>query len=777
MAGYPQAARVIGGAPVMMTPAALRPSGASVRTAAGPTQVIQKPLQAGSGLQPSSARVVAAPAPVQTTRPASTTLISPAVRPTQQSPAPQSRASAPITWNGPVTSMQQPTTQAASSKPSLPTAAAASSSDSAPQDQPMAMGQSETLKTALKTLNAEHPAWEIDVDAKTRYTVRELRHIVAILKSPSVMKQYASSMFRKSDVDNNGVLSFEELQELIPRLHQELGIRVDAVGGDQTSLVRKRMRKFDMDGNGVLDENEFLQLYRWTLWRRYEDIDPPLLKRGQLLGASHQGSPSQFYDISSELGQGQFGVVHKVVHRSTGMDRVLKTINKHTAVQSGTPLALLNQEIEILALLDHPHILRLFEHYEDAYNLYLVTDVCYGGDLLGIVEDHANARRPLPEAWVARVFSQALEAIAYCHSKGVMHKDLKFENLMLRTKVTAKSALEDISVVVIDVGLSELFGPQHQKNLRSDVIAGSPATMAPEVIARDFSYKCDIWSLGCLLYAIFNCQPSYLPDGAGGQVLYTYPFAPVPTETDPFGIEGLLMAQVRGPPMEQLANVSKQARQVVIAMLTCDEGQRPTAKGCLVMPWFSQAALDRGAIQLSEDQVKTLLRDQEVSTWRRTVMLEAATQVPINSVQELEKEFEALAHSTGQVGFIDRQVLAEALQRQGVAPAVALQAADAADLDGSGQIEWTEFVAALLPASHSLFASALQGVFQDYDLNQDGHLDRNEVAALLTSGKIDRHMPTKRTVDMIIQDIDTNHDGRISFSEFHSYLLHADTLS
>lgn len=602
--------------------------------------------------------------------------------------------------------------------------------------------------------------------------VRELRQIVAVLKSPSVLKQYARSIFKKNDIDGNGVLSFEELLIVIPMLHQELGIG-SGDSQDNERIVRKRMRKFDIDGNGVLDANEFLDLYRWTLWRRYEDLEPPMVNRGQLIGSAHKGNPSQFYDMGKELGHGQFGVVHKVRLRSTGADRVLKTINKKTAVQSGTPLGLLNQEIDILALLDHPHILRLFEHYEDTQNLYLVTDVCYGGDLLKIVEEHAAARQPLPEAWVARVFAQALEAISYCHSKGVMHKDLKFENLMLRTKVTTESPLEEIHVVVIDVGLSELFGPQHHKEARSNVIAGSPATMAPEVIVRDFSYKCDIWSLGCLLYAIFNCKPAYLPDGAGGQVLYTYPFAPVPTETDPFGIEGLLQAQVAGPPMGQIKSVSKQAQQVVVAMLTCDEGNRPSAHECLGLPWFSQA-LPHQMIELSEDSVAALLSEREVSSWRRTVTLQAATQLPVAAIVQLESEFEALA---GEVGLINREVLAQAMERRGVDPATAAKAAEAADMDGSGQIEWSEFVAALLPASHTLFAAALQGVFQDYDTNHDGYLDNAEVEELLQSGKLhSMHLPANRTVEMIIADIDANHDGRISFAEFHDYLLKADSL-
>jgi calcium-dependent protein kinase len=452
----------------------------------------------------------------------------------------------------------------------------------------------------------------------------------------------------------------DELLELIPSLHKEIGLLIVEDSEELTSLVRSRMRKYDLNGDGVLSMQEFLELYRWTLWLKYEDLDPPIQTRTILIKDAHKGNPMTYYEIGQQIGQGMFGIVNLVKHRESGHERVLKTINKRTAVAAGTPLAMLSQEMDILALLDHPHVLRLFEHYNDTENIYIVTDVCYGGHLLNIVEEHCSQRIPMPEAWVSRVFKQAIEAVGYCHSKGVMHKDIKFENLMLNKAVTCKSPLQDIHVIVIDVGLSELFGPMHRKGLRSNMSAGSPATMAPEVIRRDFSYKCDIWSFGCLLYAIFNNQPAYLPDGAGGQVLYTYPFSPAPTEQDPWGLEGLARAQLAGPPMQPLRAVSQEGQDAVIRMLTCDERMRPSAQECLRLPWFSTYNPTK-VLELSEDQVRALLEDREVHIFKRAVTLEAATQLPVSAVLQLEQEFEAMAASTGGTQ-IQCSVLADALE-------------------------------------------------------------------------------------------------------------------
>jgi len=232
----------------------------------------------------------------------------------------------------------------------------------------------------------------------------ELSHLLLLLRNPNLLAQCATRLFRRGDANGDGVVSADELLALIPMVHEEVGLSILEDSEDIQTLVRSRMRKFDINGDGVLNEQEFMELYKWTLWLKYEDLDPPIKKRCEVIKQVHRGNPNSFYYIGAKIGQGQFGIVNMVRHRETGAERVLKTINKRTAVQSGTPLNMLSQEMDILALLDHPHILRLFEHYNDTENIYIVTDVCYGGHLLQIVEEHCSQRKPMPEAWVSRFF-------------------------------------------------------------------------------------------------------------------------------------------------------------------------------------------------------------------------------------------------------------------------------------------------------------------------------------------------------------------------------------
>ena len=122
--------------------------------------------------------------------------------------------------------------------------------------------------------------------------------------------------------------------------------------------------------------------------------------------------------------------------------------------------------------------------------LWPSTDMCVSDrSWSSNTQEHAKISRPLPESWVIRAFSQTLCAVAYCHMKGVVHKDLKFENLMLRKKVTCDSPVDEIHVVIIDVGMSELFGDRHGKDDRCKDFGGTLFTMAPEVWSQGSSAR------------------------------------------------------------------------------------------------------------------------------------------------------------------------------------------------------------------------------------------------------------------------------------------------
>lgn len=118
--------------------------------------------------------------------------------------------------------------------------------------------------------------------------------------------------------------------------------------------------------------------------------------------------------------------------------------------------------------LDHPNIIKLYETFEDDKNIYLVMEICEGGELFDRIID----RGFFSEVDARTIFTQIMQAINYCHSKNISHRDLKPENFLFLTKH------DDSPIKVIDFGLSKNF--DHSSAMTTK--AGTPYYISPEVL-------------------------------------------------------------------------------------------------------------------------------------------------------------------------------------------------------------------------------------------------------------------------------------------------------
>ena len=148
----------------------------------------------------------------------------------------------------------------------------------------------------------------------------------------------------------------------------------------------------------------------------------------------------------------------------------------------------LRNEIALLKDLDHPNIVRAIETFEYKGKISIIMELCSGGDLY--------TREPYTELEAARILSSILSAVAYMHSRRVVHRDLKFENVLF----VNLSPLSDVKL--IDFGLSKVYKDSRKI---TDVV-GTVYTMAPEVIMGDYTEKADIWSIGkfCILFTCLS---------------------------------------------------------------------------------------------------------------------------------------------------------------------------------------------------------------------------------------------------------------------------------
>ncbi|XP_074587015.1 CBL-interacting protein kinase 1-like [Curcuma longa] len=201
------------------------------------------------------------------------------------------------------------------------------------------------------------------------------------------------------------------------------------------------------------------------------------------------------YEIGRTLGEGNFAKVKLARHVDSGRCFAVKILERKRVLDLRTHDQI-KREIATLKLLRHPNVVRLFEVLASKTKIYMVLEYETGGELFDRIE--SKGRLPEPEG--RKLFQQLIDAVSYCHEKGVFHRDLKPENVLLDTQGNIK---------ISDFGLSALpqqFG--HDGLLHTT--CGSPNYVAPEVIAnRGYDgATADIWSCGVILYVILTgCLP------------------------------------------------------------------------------------------------------------------------------------------------------------------------------------------------------------------------------------------------------------------------------
>ncbi|XP_022972049.1 CBL-interacting serine/threonine-protein kinase 1-like isoform X1 [Cucurbita maxima] len=201
------------------------------------------------------------------------------------------------------------------------------------------------------------------------------------------------------------------------------------------------------------------------------------------------------YELGKTLGEGNFGKVKLAVDLRSGRRYAVKILDK-TKILHLNFSDQIKREISTLKLLRHPNVVRLYEVLASKTKIYMVMECVTGGELF----DRIESKGKLDEAEGRRLFQQLFDGLSYCHDKGVYHRDLKLENVLVDDKGNIK---------ISDFGLSAL--PQ---NCREDGLlhttCGSPNYVAPEVLAnRGYNGAAsDIWSCGVILYVILTaCLP------------------------------------------------------------------------------------------------------------------------------------------------------------------------------------------------------------------------------------------------------------------------------
>nr|CEL76886.1 TPA: ULK kinase [Toxoplasma gondii VEG] len=213
---------------------------------------------------------------------------------------------------------------------------------------------------------------------------------------------------------------------------------------------------------------------------------------GSLLLSRNEDDIRRHYRIGRVLGSGSFGQVRECTRRETGEVFAVKIIErKMTAKEQMAPgrpsnEAMIKSEVNILKDLDHPNVVKYVDFFEDRHFFYAVLELCDGGELFHEIVK----RRHVTEQDASNFCKQMVGALAYLHERGIVHRDVKAENFLFKSKSP------DSLIKLIDFGMSAKIPPC---GYLTD-LCGSPHYISPELISKHYGTGVDMWAFGVMIY-------------------------------------------------------------------------------------------------------------------------------------------------------------------------------------------------------------------------------------------------------------------------------------
>ncbi len=473
------------------------------------------------------------------------------------------------------------------------------------------------------------------------------------------------------------------------------------------------------------------------------------------------------YQIQSVLlGRGASAHVVVGVHNKTQRRYAVKIIDtsaKNIAWRY-------EREIDILRLTDHTNIVRVYEMYRNPTSLYFVMELCTGGHLGQVLK---RAGDVLDQEVCIGYVNQITRAIFHCHAQGIVHRDIKLQNILL------ESNGKEAQVKLVDFGNSARFS---QNTLPLRKIVGTTYTAAPEVFRQEYDERCDIWSLGVVTYILLSGKR---------------PFESLDLPNEKRSKESSIIANILIGRYHFLHdswdNVSDEAVHFVRTCLEVNYKNRASAHECLQHPWLNPESENLDMTLMPTKSTlkwsKSLERNVSSSGIRRTTMLGVAFYLPNTKIHQLRLIYQKM-DTTGR-GYIGLEEFRTAMNS--INPNISSTNIDlifaAIDTTGAGYVSFTEFVAATLDP-REVDISELNRAFRLLDKDSKGYIDRNDLQRVLAieenkpenslsrqnsleDGKevfevsrVKRLKELNKNILSMIEQVDMDKDGVISYTEF-----------
>lgn len=449
----------------------------------------------------------------------------------------------------------------------------------------------------------------------------------------------------------------------------------------------------------------------------------------------------KIYKISDIIGQGYFSKVKEAVKIGGDPDKkfAIKIIKKKR-IDSRLKEDFLN-ELSILKIIDHPNIIKLYETYEDECNYYLVMEHLCGGDIFHRIDKIDNFN----ETFIALIFYKIISAINYCHSIGVVHRDIKPDNILF---VDESDSAE---VKIIDFGLSKKFSSDYSELMHSFI--GTPYFVAPEVIKMEYNFNCDLWSIGATAYMLFTGTPPF-PDQSREKVLKNIQCMEPDYSKSRFG------------------QISPEGLDFIKKLLVKNPKKRMTARDALKHKFFKNINKELHNKKFLDFEILKNLRHFQIPIKFKKLVLSALVEtLEKDEIKKLNETFYAI--DLDHEGFISLEELKKAFENAGLElnEKEIDEIISRIDNDKNGKLNYTEFLMASINIQKIIDNQRLYKLFLKFDTDNTGFIGvESMMKAMLRSG---REIENVNEAANIIKEVCRGDHDRLTYEDFYKIMTHS----
>jgi calcium-dependent protein kinase len=463
--------------------------------------------------------------------------------------------------------------------------------------------------------------------------------------------------------------------------------------------------------------------------------------KNSILSLENKGSLPKYYKIIEKIGKGCFGKVYKVFHHESGQYRALKVIKRETINYQDDNRQFL-KEIEALSQIDHPNIIKIFEYFIAEQSYFVLVELARGYELMDTIIELNH----FSENQAAFIMEQLFSCISYLHSKGIIHRDLKPENIMTESK-----NIGDLNIKLIDFGSAYILSKSNNYTSKLKLKIGTPYYMAPEVINGHYDSKCDIWSLGVIMYVLLSGEPPFFGED----------------DADTFELVKMGRYQMNG---KQWDKVSVKAKNLINKLLTYDPKERISAEEALNDSWIS--SYSKGKKNDINLQIKNkITKFSSLHKLQQSILSFLIHNYSSNEFcKELKVIFKKL--DTSGDGRLSYDELKSGFNKYFIGYNLTddelLELIKSIDKDNSMFIEYEEFLTAFLNKELILTEKNLNNAFSHFDDDKSGKLSILEIKKVL--GFFEEDEESMKLMKTMIKEHDVNGDGEISLEEFKNLM-------